>query len=968
MMTTAHLHRRFVPGISRSAILFWSALVVLAPVRATATGESHPPAPAGKLVLDYVPRGRFHLGGLPGQRVRANVERWLTVAPKNNPGLLDMFARRDSGQKPDLLPWSGEFVGKYLISGVQALRMSDDPQLKATLSDVVRRLCDLQAEDGYLGPWPKAERLRGQWDLWGHYHIILGLRMWSEETGDARAAAVAEKMADLVCNTYLDTGRRVIEAGSHEMNMSIMTALAQLYRETGKDRYLRMAREVLKDFEDAGDYYRTGLAGREFYRTPRPRWESLHSVQGLVELYRITGDPTYRDAFLHHWASIRRFDLRSTGGFSSGEQATGDPFRDDAIETCCVIAWQAVCLDALRLTGDPTIADDLELATFNAVFGSQHPSGAWCTYNTPLSGNRQPSHIQIAFQVRPDTPHLNCCSVNGPRGYGMISQWGVMQPDAGLTVNYLGPMRAEVSLADGTPVVLRVETDYPLDASVRILVAPAQPREFALAVRIPSWSDGTTVEVAGKTVPEVSAGRYLQLTRKWTSGDEIKLRLNMAVRYETGDLEQAGRAALYRGPILLAADSRFAADNATPVDVTRLEDARRIAVETLGEKAAGLLRPWLAVDVPTVGGQTLRLIDFASSGAATLEGQPLSTYRSWLPAQGLRPPRPVAWRPAAGAACGVGPIRFTWRASPLLPGEKRSWAVVISPSPQFDVVAARCEGSDVSSLVLPAETVKTLALQKPGFSEKPGFYWKLVATNEHGKAESIAPYKRLVIDPAQPPMADSRAGRASDQLLTGALLRGDVQPQYGRLLEAHGWKACAGPGGDTNGAIELDGQQGMVTYAVEEFPDRDYGVSIWARVTQMPGARLGQIFSAWCRGMDDPLRVVVQGEQLFARLEAGQFFGTEGCKLETNRWYHVAVVKQAEQLTLYVDSVVRQTARVPAAVSSAADRVAIGGNPAYRGAPEFLAVQLADLRFFARALPAEEIRALFQAGAGKTDP
>ena len=149
-----------------------------------------------------------------------------------------------------------------------------------------------------------------------------------------------------------------------------------MYRETGKRALSADGPRGAERFRAGGDYYRTGLAGREFYRTPRPRWESLHSLQGLVELYRITGDATYRDAFLHHWASIRRFDLRNTGGFSSGEQATGDPFRNDAIETCCVIAWQAVCLDALRLTGDPTIADDLELATFNAVFGSQHPSGA----------------------------------------------------------------------------------------------------------------------------------------------------------------------------------------------------------------------------------------------------------------------------------------------------------------------------------------------------------------------------------------------------------------------------------------------------------------------------------------------------------------------------------------------------------------------------------------------------------------
>ena len=136
--------------------------------------------------------------------------------------------------------------------------------------------------------------------------------------------------------------------------------MTMLYRETGRHRYLRMAQEVLKDFNRAGDYYRTGLDGMEFFRTPRPRWESLHSLQGLVELYRVTGDETYRQAFLHHWASIRRFDMRNTGGFSSGESATGDPYRNDAIETCCVIAWQAVMVDALRLTGDSTIADDLD--------------------------------------------------------------------------------------------------------------------------------------------------------------------------------------------------------------------------------------------------------------------------------------------------------------------------------------------------------------------------------------------------------------------------------------------------------------------------------------------------------------------------------------------------------------------------------------------------------------------------------
>ena len=178
-MSTLPFHRRTLC----LAMMISLSLSCLASRYAAAAGESLPPKAVGTLALDCLPRAKFQLGGLPGERVKANVDQWLTVAPRNNPGLLDMFAQRDSGKTPDLMPWAGEFVGKYLISGVQALRMSDDPKLQATLADVVRRLCDLQAEDGYLGPWPKAERLRGQWDLWGHYHIILGLRMWSRAHG-----------------------------------------------------------------------------------------------------------------------------------------------------------------------------------------------------------------------------------------------------------------------------------------------------------------------------------------------------------------------------------------------------------------------------------------------------------------------------------------------------------------------------------------------------------------------------------------------------------------------------------------------------------------------------------------------------------------------------------------------------------------------------------------------------------------
>jgi hypothetical protein len=46
--------------------------------------------------------------------------------------------------------------------------MSDDPRLSQQVSNVVAEFIATQAEDGYLGPFPKNVRLKKDWDLWGH--------------------------------------------------------------------------------------------------------------------------------------------------------------------------------------------------------------------------------------------------------------------------------------------------------------------------------------------------------------------------------------------------------------------------------------------------------------------------------------------------------------------------------------------------------------------------------------------------------------------------------------------------------------------------------------------------------------------------------------------------------------------------------------------------------------------------------
>jgi DUF1680 family protein len=145
------------------------------------------------------------------------------------------------------------------------------------------------------------------------------------------------------------------------------------YEFTGRHNYLQLALAIESEWaQPAGsnNFLANALAGHEFYTGVHPRWETLHDMQAIAELYLINGQPLYSQAFGQIWGSIRKFDRHATGGFTSGEAATGNPFDPRYIETCGTVAWMALSIDMLRIGADPTAADELELSLFNAILGA----------------------------------------------------------------------------------------------------------------------------------------------------------------------------------------------------------------------------------------------------------------------------------------------------------------------------------------------------------------------------------------------------------------------------------------------------------------------------------------------------------------------------------------------------------------------------------------------------------------------
>ena len=588
-------------------------------MRTSADAQNHSVPPK----LNRVAATRFELHGVVAEYLDSITRHWLLTMPDANPAVLEMFRDRDKTPHRDLLPWSGEFAGKYLTGAVQVLRLTHDPTLKAYLTHYVAKLIRLQADDGYLGPFPADNRLEGKggtWDVWGHYHIMLGLLLWHEETGDKETLRCAVKIGDLLCRKFLHTGKRVVDTGSAEMNLSAIHSLCLLYQVTHTPAYLELARQILDEFQDksAGDYLRVALAGKEYFEGPKPRWESLHAIMGMAELHFITGDEQCRKAYEQIWWSIVKLDRHNNGGFSSGEQAQGDPYHPGAIETCCTVAWIAMSVDMLRMTGNAIVADELELSTLNQALGYQHRSGATCSYDTPMNGIRRNSTDEIGFQIRPGSEQVNCCSANAPRGLGMISDWALMTDGANsLTLNWYGPSTL-TSHINGTPVTLTQQTDYPRQGDIDLHVSPEHEQRFALKLRIPHWSARTTVRVNGKAVPNVQSGSYCTLLRTWKSGDTVKIDLDMSPHFWVGERECTGKTSIYRGPLLLV----FETTTPQPKPQENIFDAT-----DLHGRLLPISRPSPAqvlVEYTASDGSKIRLHDYGTAGE---NGTP---YVSWL--------------------------------------------------------------------------------------------------------------------------------------------------------------------------------------------------------------------------------------------------------------------------------------------------------------------------------------------------
>ena len=508
------------------------------------------------------PAQYVRLSGYVGQQLDAAYENRILAQDVQR--LIEPFKHRTEERC-----WQSEFWGKWFTSAVLAYEYRPEPALKAILDKAVTDLIATQTADGYIGNYTESKRLE-QWDIWGRKYCMLGLLAYYDLTQDAKSLRAAQREADFLMQELQTRQAKIVQKGNHRgmAATSVLEPITLLYARTGNPKYLAFAEEIVRQWESADGpqlIAKAGVPVGERFPIPEKNWfgyeqgqkayEMMSCYEGLLELYRITGKPAYRTAVEQTWQSIRDTEINVAGSGSSIECWFGGgalqalPTRRYQ-ETCVTATWIKLSQQLLRLTGEAKYADAIEESFYNALLGSMRPGGAtWAKYS-PLGGTRTQGDEQCEMG-------LNCCIASGPRGLFTLPRTTVMSSNTALTVNFYAAGSYRVTTPSGQVAELKQQTDYPRSGRTVMTLSLPKSETMAVHLRIPVWSEQTTLTVNGQPVASVKPGDYATISRAWQPTDTIALTLDMR-----GRIRQIGTqphyVAVLRGPLLLARDSRMA--------------------------------------------------------------------------------------------------------------------------------------------------------------------------------------------------------------------------------------------------------------------------------------------------------------------------------------------------------------------------------------------------------------------------
>jgi DUF1680 family protein len=551
-------------------------------------------------------------------------------------------AAANGGWDAPTFPFRTHVQGHFLTAWAQMYALTGDTTCRDKANHMVAELAKCQANNGaagfssgYLSGFPESEFTaleqrtlsNGNVPYYAIHKTLAGLLDVWRLMGSTQARDVLLALAGWV---DWRTGR----LSAQQMQAMLATefggmnaVLTDLYQQTGDSRWLTAARRfdhaAVFDPLAAGQDRLNGLHAN----TQVPKWI------GAAREYKATGTTRYRDIATNAWNFCVNAHTYVIGGNSQAEHfrapnAIAGYLNQDTCESCNTFNMLTLTRELFAL--DPNRAalfDYYERAWLNHMIGQQNPadSHGHVTYFTPLNpgGRRGVGPAWGGGTWSTDYNSFWCCQGTGLEMHTRLMDSIYFRSDTTLIVNMFLPSVLNWSQRG---ITVTQTTTYPVGDTTTLQVTGNVQGTWSMRIRIPSWTAGATVSVNG-AVQNITAtpGSYATLTRSWTSGDTVTVRLPMRVVIRAAN-DNANVAAVTYGPVVLAGNYGNTSLNALPsLDTSSI---RRTSSSSLAFTA-------------TAGGTTVNLGPFHDAHGHNytvywnVGGQSASTVRLANAASGL---------------------------------------------------------------------------------------------------------------------------------------------------------------------------------------------------------------------------------------------------------------------------------------------------------------------------------------------
>jgi uncharacterized protein len=513
-----------------------------------------------------LPLSAVRLTGGPLKRAQdVNAKYLLSLEPDR----MMAFYRTRAGLQPKAKPYggwdgdgknlTGHVAGHYLSAISLMFAATGNQEFKRRADYLVREMREVQDAngDGYLGAIAEGrekfnEVARGEIrsggfdlnDLWAPWYTLhktfAGLRDAYRFTGNAEALQIEMKFAawaeNILKNLDAAQTQKMLNTEFGGMN----EVLADLYADTGDERWLSLSRRfeheaVLAPLKRGEDQL-NGLHGNT----------QIPKILGSLSRYISAGDKADYDAANFFWQRVAAHHSFATGGHGKDEyfgppDELSERVDGRTAESCNIYNMLKLTRQLFALQPDIRYAEFHERALFNHVLSSLDPETSRTCYMVPVGRG-----VRREYQNMHED--FTCCVGSGMERHAIHGDGIFYENGDKLWVNLYAPCEAQWN-----SVKLKIESDFPQGQNAKITVEG--DINFTLFLRRPAWAgDGFALKINGKTQKtESTPGTYIELSRRWVTGDRIEVALPQTLHLEATP-DNARRVAILRGPLVLAGD------------------------------------------------------------------------------------------------------------------------------------------------------------------------------------------------------------------------------------------------------------------------------------------------------------------------------------------------------------------------------------------------------------------------------